>query len=276
MKLLHCAAVALVGISLITIAVRMEAGAEKVAFPANYKSGVLYNIVDRDDQKEVHEQYTGREAIEAAQAGKPLPSGTVMVSANYKASLDSHGDPIRDARGHFLAGELYRIAVMEKRSGWGAEYPENLRNGEWEFALFTPDGKLNNAFDTKLCMECHKPHDRLDYVKTYFAMAGKRVEANPAPIPTGAVVATVVEFGIHPTRLRVQPGTPVTWVNIDDPPHQFLVEGTTLETDYLLKGQTGSVVLKQPGAYHYRDTFYPGVESLKGTIEVEQLPNVLK
>ena len=125
-------------------------------------------------------------------------------------------------------------------------------------------------------MECHKPHDRLDYVKTYFAMAGKRVEPNPAPIPTGAVVATVIRFGIHPTRLRVQPGTPVTWVNTDDSPHQFLVEGTTVETDYLLKGQTGSVVLNQPGVYHYRDTFYPGVESLKGTIEVEQLPNVVK
>lgn len=31
-------------------------------------------------------------------------------------------------------------------------------------------------------MACHKPHDRLDYVKTYFAMAGKRVETNPAPV----------------------------------------------------------------------------------------------
>ena len=117
MKLLHCAAVALVGISLITIAVRMEAGAEKVAFPANYKSGVLYNIVDRDDQKQVHEQYTDRGAIEAAQAGKPLPSGTVMVDAQYNALLDSHGNPITDSRGHFLRGELDRITVMEKRSG---------------------------------------------------------------------------------------------------------------------------------------------------------------
>ena len=41
-------------------------------------------------------------------------------------------------------------------------------------------------------MTCHKPHERLDYVKTYFAMAGKRVETNPAPVPPGAVVATIV------------------------------------------------------------------------------------
>jgi Na+/melibiose symporter-like transporter len=36
----------------------------------------------------------------------------------------------------------------------------------------------------------------------------------------------------------------------------FLVEGTALKTDYLLKGLTGTVVLKEPGSITYRDTFY--------------------
>ena len=54
----------------------------------------------------------------------------------------------------------------------------------------------------------------------------------------------------------------MTWINIDDPPHQFRVEGAEVKTEYLLKGQTGTVVLKEPGVYHYGDTFYPGVESL--------------
>lgn len=270
MNLLRYTGLALVGAAVIIPVKWLDAGADKVAFPANYKSGVLYNVVDRDDQKEVHEQYTSREAIEAAKAGKPLPTGTVIVSANYKALLDPKGNPIRDAKGRFLAGDLDRIAVMEKRSGWGAEYPDSLRNGEWEFAPFTADGKFNAQFDTKLCMECHKPHDHLDYVKTYFAMAGKRVETNPAPVPPGAVVTTVVRFAVTPAHLRVQAGTPVTWINIDDPPHQFLVEGTGWKTDYLLKGQTGTIVFKEPGVYHYRDTFYPAVESLKGVLEVSK------
>src|SRR5580765_6181589 len=80
MNLLRCAAIALVGLLVIPLA-GVDAGTEKVAFPANYKSGVLYNVVDRDDLKEVHQQYTSREAIEAAQAGKPLPAGTVIASA---------------------------------------------------------------------------------------------------------------------------------------------------------------------------------------------------
>ncbi|MBV8128644.1 MAG: cytochrome P460 family protein [Planctomycetaceae bacterium] len=271
MNLLRCAAIALVGWAVIISVEWAHAGSERVAFPANYKSGLLYNEVDREDIQEVHRAYTSREAIEAAKAGKPLPMGTVITTVNYKALLDPQGNPIRDAKGNLLAGELLRFGVMEKRSGWGAEYPDNLRNGEWEFAAFTADGKSNAQVDTKACMVCHKPHGhQLDYVKTYFAMAGKRVETNPVPVPTGAVVATVVRFAVHPARLTVQAGTPVTWINIDDPPHQFLVEGAGLKTDYLLKGQTGTVVLKEPGIYHYRDTFYPDDESLKGVLEVRK------
>lgn len=262
--------VPLVAAAAITPVMWTDAVAEVVVFPANYKSGLLYNVVDREDRTEVHQQYTSREALDAAKAGRPLPRGTVITSANYKALLDLQGDPVRDARGDFLAGELVRIVVMEKRAGWGAEYPDNLRNGEWEFAAFTPDGVRDTQMDTKVCMECHKAHDHLDYVKTYLAMAGKRVEINPAPIPRGAVVATVVRCAVKPGRLELRVGTPVTWVNADDTPHQFLVEGADLKTEYLLKGQTGTVVVKSPGVYHYRDTFLPSVESLQGVLEVRK------
>jgi len=270
MNFVRCAAIALAGLAA-SIAVRwVDAGAEPVAFPANYRSGVLYNVIDREDQKEVHEQYTSREAIEAARAGRALPVDTVITSANYKARLDPAGNPVRDAKGNLIAGELARFAVMEKRLDGGAEYPDELRNGAWEFAAFTADGQVNTQADIKGCMVCHKPHEHLDYVKTYFAMAGKRVETNPTPVPAGAVVTTVVRFAVNPARLSVQAGKPVTWINIDDPPHQFLVEGAGVKTDYLLKGQTGTVVLKEPGVYRYRDTFYPAVESLQGVLEVRK------
>jgi plastocyanin len=256
---------------LVTPLAHVEAGSESVAFTANFKSGVLYNVIDRDDQKEVHQQYTSREAIEAAKAGKPLPEGTVITSTNYKAVLDAQGNPIRDAKGNFVAGELDRVVVMQKRPGAGAAYPENLRNGDWEFAAFTADGKFNPQAPAKeVCMACHKPHERLDYVKTYFAMAGKRVETNPAPVPPGAMVVTVVRFAVNPSRVIVRVGTPVTWINIDDAAHQFLVEGAGVKTEYLLKGQTGTVVLKEPGVYQYGDTFYPATESLRGVLEVRK------
>lgn len=245
-----------------------KAATERVAFPATYNSGVLYNIVDREDQNEIHQQYTSREAIEAARTGNPLPAGTVITSVAYKALLDSHGDPIRDPKGNLVVGELARFSVMEKRAGGGLEYPQRLRNGEWEFAAFDAMGKHDEHVDLTVCLSCHKPHEHLDYVKTYLAMAGKRVEPNPRPVPANASVMTVVRFAVSPVRLTVLAGAPITWINADDPPHQFAVGGAGVKTDYLLKGQTGTVVLNEPGLYHYKDTFYPSVESLTGTLEV--------
>jgi len=51
--------------------------------------------------------------------------------------------------------------VMEKRAGWGADYPADWpRNGEWEYSAFTADGLPNakaNA-NNKACFTCHLPH----------------------------------------------------------------------------------------------------------------------
>ena len=48
----------------------------------------------------------------------------------------------------------------------------------------------------------------LDYVKTHFAMAEKRVETNPAPTPSGAVIAIVVRFAVNPSRIILHARTP--------------------------------------------------------------------
>src|SRR5689334_2416968 len=100
------------------------------------------------------------------------------------------------------------------------------------------------------------------------AMSGKRIETNPTPVPARAVVATVVRLAVKPTHLAVRVGTPVTWINTDDMPHQFVVEGAELKTGYLLKGQAGTVIPQKAGVYSYRDTFLPAVESLKGVLDV--------
>ncbi len=84
MNLLRCTAIALVGLVVIPLA-QVDAGSEGVAFPANFKSGVLYNVVDRDDQKEVHQQYTSREAIEAAKGRE----ASARWNGDYERELQS-------------------------------------------------------------------------------------------------------------------------------------------------------------------------------------------
>jgi hypothetical protein len=98
--------------------------------------------------------------------GEPLPTGTVLTMPAFKAVLDERGEPLKDANGRYIRGSLELVLVMEKRAGWGAEYPEELRNGEWRYQRFRPDGIRDASADPKACLTCHKPKHADDYVFT--------------------------------------------------------------------------------------------------------------
>jgi hypothetical protein len=153
-----------------------RAGADLVLFPDNYASGVLYTTVDRADNKQYRELYASPSAaIEAAKKGEPLPSGTVLTLVQYAAKLDAQGNPEKDASGRFIKGNLLGYTVMEKRAGWGAEYPENIRNGEWEYRAFKADKTPNTAANLTNCFTCHKPlTGSVDYVFSYDKMKAHR------------------------------------------------------------------------------------------------------
>ena len=63
-------------------------------------------------------------------------------------------------------GDLVAYTVMEKRAGWGTEYAEDIRNGEWEYARFRGDGSRDPQANIKGCFECHKPESHRDFVFT--------------------------------------------------------------------------------------------------------------
>jgi len=151
----------------LAVVLTARAGGDKVAFPEDYAKGVLYTSVDRADNKQYREQYTSRAAIDAAKKGQPLPSGTVITVVQYAAKLDPQGNPEKDANGRFIKTNIIGYTVMEKRSGWGAEYPDNVRNGEWEYQAFKADKTPNTAANLSACFNCHKPFDKQDFVFTY-------------------------------------------------------------------------------------------------------------
>ncbi len=159
---------AVTAIAAIGVACNAYAGGDKVAFPETHASGVMYTTVDRPDNKQFRELFTSRDAVEAAKQGKPLPSGTVITLVQYAAKLDAQGNPEKDANGRFIKGNLIGYTVMEKRTGWGTEYPDNVRNGEWEYQAFKADKTPNTAANLTGCFNCHKPLDPAkDFVFSY-------------------------------------------------------------------------------------------------------------
>jgi hypothetical protein len=162
---------ALTGLAAITLTAAVRAGGDKVMFPENYAKGVLYTTVDRPDNKQFRELYAPKEAIDALKAGKPIPSGAVLTMVNYKAKLGADGNPEKDANGRFMkTDEIAGIAVMEKRAGWGTEYGDDIRNGEWEYQAFKADKTVNDKANLKSCFTCHKPLDKQDFVFSFEKM----------------------------------------------------------------------------------------------------------
>jgi hypothetical protein len=140
-----------VGLAVIlSIAWSALAGGELVVFPERYKEGVYYATVKRGNITE--ELFTSRAAIDAVKKSQPIPSGTVIT-------MEDHRD-----------GQLFRYVVMEKRTGWGAEYPPGKRNGEWEFQAFNADKSVNRSENLDRCFTCHKGQAKQDFVFTFDRM----------------------------------------------------------------------------------------------------------
>jgi hypothetical protein len=114
---------------------------DKIVFPEAFDKDTLYAVVDRHDVKQYRELYASKEAVEAVRKGQPIPSCTVLTLVQYKAVADAQGNPARDANGRFQKGDLIAYTVMEKRKGWGTEYGDDIRNGEWDAVVSGPDGK---------------------------------------------------------------------------------------------------------------------------------------
>jgi plastocyanin len=250
---------------------RSEAGPEKVRFP-DLDRLKLYATVDRYDIKQYRELYATPEAMEAAKAGRPLPHGTVLAMVQYKAQVDPAGNPVKDDKGRFVKGEVAGYAAMEKQAGWGAEYAEDVRNGEWEYAAFKADRTFNDKADHKACFACHKPHEKIDFVISYARIAGTGGQA-AAPAPAGAHLApgapghvSIAGFAFTPAKATAAVGQPITWTNSDDSPHQVFVKDANVRSEILPKGQSYSHAFDKPGSYEYACGLHP---AMKATLEVK-------
>lgn len=246
----------------------VHAGPENVRFPVGWEKWERYGTVDRHDTRQYRELFAPAEVVKAVRAGLPIPDGAVLVMAIHAARVDGQGAPVRGADGRFVSDKLAAVTVMEKRKGWGADYPAEWRNGEWEYASFFPDGRPNEKANATIrnCFVCHKPHAKQDYVISLAKLAGTFPTA-AATGRSGPLDVNITNFLFGPLRLIAEVGRAITWTNTDDSPHQITVTGKNeLRTAVLLKGQSASLTFREPGVYPYICGLHP---NMKGEIEVK-------
>jgi hypothetical protein len=143
-----------------------KTGASPVDFPKSYKEGILYTTVTRGSTFE--ELYTSKEAIQAVKNDEPIPIGTVITLLIYRDDV------------------LSQYFVMEKRANGGSHYPDELRNGEWEYQAFAADGTLDNDEDINNCLSCHANQGRNDFVNTLEEMKEYNVDNSSASYSSGS------------------------------------------------------------------------------------------
>ena len=246
------------------------AGPEKIKFPANYLTGVLYQTLDRPDTKQYRELYAPAAAVEAVRKGQPIPRGTVLTLVQWSVEQDAQGVPLKDANGRFIKKDIIGHTVMEKQKEWGADYPSDWpRNGEWEYAVFTADGRPNEKANAnnKACFTCHLPHAKQDFVislaklNNTFPKSGQTLVKGPK---AGGDVQ-IASFAFMPAKIAAMAGKALTFINTDDTPHQISVSGGP-RTEVFLRGQKASLTIDKPGEYNYICGLHP---SMKGVIDVK-------
>ncbi|WP_313352368.1 cytochrome P460 family protein [Paracoccus sp. (in: a-proteobacteria)] len=124
------------------------AGAEetRVTFP-DLDVPIHYTTVTRGNVTE-HMPST-QDAIEAVQAGRPIPDGTHVVLVDYRE------------------GEVYRFFVMERGAGWSNDYDERRRTGDWQYQFYWGDRSVNMEENTARCQRCHQSRAGSEYMYTY-------------------------------------------------------------------------------------------------------------
>ena len=244
-------------------------GPNKVAFPADWAKGTLYATVDRPDTKQYREFYAAPEVVQAARAGQPIPDGALITLAAYAAQLDPAGVPLKDANGRYLKGKLLAVNVQQKKRGFGDDIPAAIRNGDWVYQTFSPEGVPNDKANLAACYQCHLPFAKDDYLTNLAKLQGKFPSQAATVARSGPADVTVAGFAFGPTALKVTAGQAVTWTNNDDTPHQITVSGGGQRSEVMLKGQSATMKFDAAGNIAYICGLHP---SMKGSIEVAARP----
>lgn len=159
---------ALVGTAALALTLIASANDELIAFPENYRDTYTnYLSLDRtQNPDQVIRLFANDIAMQGPGEDGKMPYGSILVAEVFKARLDAEGSVITSSLGQRISDKLALIAVMQREEGWGEQYPEGLRNGNWEMAAFKPDGAVADR-DLNACLACHAPLTETNFLFSY-------------------------------------------------------------------------------------------------------------
>ena len=146
-----------------------------VTFPEGYKSSFTkYHTINFPATKQVRYYYANKAAVQAARDGKPLPDGSYLFAEVHAAKVDAEGKPVMGSDGFYVAEKPLFYTAMASGAGWGKDFPEMLRNGNWNYAVFTLDKQHRPGVNQAECLACHKPLDNVSYTFTLKQLAAAK------------------------------------------------------------------------------------------------------
>jgi len=141
---------------------------QKIFLPENYRQTYTnYLSLDRvQNPDQIIRLFANDIAMQGPGEDGKMPFGSILVGEIFSAKKDSEGGVITSSLGRRIIDKLDLIAVMQREKGWGTEYPEAIRNGNWEYAAFNTDGSVSDK-DLISCVACHAPLGKTNFLFSY-------------------------------------------------------------------------------------------------------------
>ncbi len=139
-----------------------------VTLPPSLATGFTrYWVNELPQNNQIKYYYASPATIAAAAAGRPLPDDAAVYIESYSVKLGADKKPLLAADGKPQPDQLKSYVAMASGKGWGAQIPDLLRNGDWNYAIFNADRSLRHGINYAECLACHRPQQGNNYLFTY-------------------------------------------------------------------------------------------------------------
>jgi plastocyanin len=246
---------------------------DRIGFPQNYQTTYkkMYTL-DNNQNRQIRVIWAN-DVAQKVDPNQPwnFPYGSTLIFESYAPQLNDAGDPVLDDSGRFIPTDLQTIFVMKKDHGLGAEYGP-VRNGEWEYVSYNPDGSFATApSGSGTCALCHlqassaplssnlPPSNAVnDYVFRVDQMFGGGSGAMPGGV--------MLNYLFVPNTIHVKAGSTLTIYNDDDVLHTIAANDNSFFSGFMGKGGSYTMKFDHPGEVPIHCTLH---NRMKGTIIVD-------